>query len=59
MSRECCLEPVKTVPSRQLNVLWVVVCAQIKHCINKLHSLHFQHLQVCKKKCFNLVEILW
>lgn len=38
------------VPCRQLNVLWVVVCTQIQHCINELDPLHFQDLQICFNK---------
>lgn len=41
---------MKPVPCRQLNVLWVVVCTQIEHCIDELDPLHFQDLQVCLKR---------
>lgn len=44
------LKAVKSVPCRQLNVLWVMVCTQIEHGVDELNSLHFQDLQVCREK---------
>lgn len=41
------LKAVESVPCRQLNVLWVMVCTQVEHGVDELDSLHFQNLQVC------------